>query len=177
MTPESFEAFVTCMRQKGAAAVFTADLRMRYLLGRCWRQSEPVMTWIMLNPSIADEQQNDPTVERCCRRARLHGYGGVIVVNIFAFITPYPWVMKEAHALGDDIIGPHNDAAIVHAARYAKKAVAAWGTDGALASRGTAVRALLASEGIPPYCLGTTKDGHPRRPLYVSYDTELEAFA
>lgn len=175
---EFFTSIRDHARQSGGAALFSDCKRFRYLLMRCWADSGPLMLWIMLNPSVANEFVNDATVERCCRRAQLLGYSGVIVVNLFAFITPYPWVMKEILAAGDlDIVGEANDAAIRQAAKAAEKVVVAWGTDGELGGRSTHVLKLLRELNVTPQCLGTTKDGHPRHPLYVPYSQELEAFA
>lgn len=154
--------------------VFSLDRRFRYLLTRRWSDVAPMLTWLMLNPSITDEDVNDPTVERCMRRASRQGYGGIYVVNLFAFITPYPWVMKEVLATGGDIVGPRNDEFILRAAKGAKDVITAWGTDGEIGGRGAAVRDLLRLAGITPQCLGLTRDGHPRHPLYVSYETEFE---
>ena len=48
----------------------------RYALTRVWDETAPKLLFIMLNPSTATELKNDPTIERCERRARALGYGG-----------------------------------------------------------------------------------------------------
>lgn len=156
----------------GGDAIFSECGQYRYSLFRTWAMGLPAITWVMLNPSRADQRDNDPTIERVCRRSRTMGFGAVNIVNLFAFRSPYPWVLKEL----DDPVGPANDTAIMVAARTAAKVVVAWGTDGALKERGAAVLLKLEAANIDLYCLGTTKDGFPRHPLYIPYSQDLEKF-
>lgn len=122
----------------------------------------------MLNPSVACEVFNDPTVERCERRARAGGYGGVTVVNIFALRSTDPKALYKAA----DPIGPWNDTAILDVARQAGRVVCAWGTHGALRGRGARVLAMLREAGVEPHALRVSKDGHPCHPLYLPYSLE-----
>jgi hypothetical protein len=119
----------------------------------------------MLNPSTADEFKNDPTVERCERRARALGFGAFRVTNIFAYRATDPKVMRAA----EDPVGPHNDAAILEACDWAASVVCAWGTHGAYLSRGEEVIDLLKRAGVRPLTLGLSKHGHPKHPLYIGY--------
>jgi hypothetical protein len=123
----------------------------------------------MLNPSTATEVQNDPTVERCERRARALGFGGFRVTNIFAWRDTDPRAMRAAA----DPVGPANDAAIAESCDWAGGAqdriIAAWGTHGAHLDRGRAVERLLRAQPRPLHHLGLTKDGHPKHPLYITY--------
>lgn len=122
----------------------------------------------MLNPSKADEIANDPTVERCERRARALGFGAFRVVNIFAWRDTDPFAMKKRRWP----VGPDNDAVLTDGADWADSILAAWGVHGAHRGRGTQVAAMLGATGKPLTHLGLTKDGHPRHPLYVSYATK-----
>ena len=146
----------------GNGAVFSADRKYRYVLWRTWSDAPPC-NFIMLNPSTADEVKNDPTVERCERRARAMGFGGLVVTNIFAFRSTDP----EALRFVDDPVGPDNDHEILEQARRSGMAIVAWGTHGSYRSRGMEVRRLLGS--LDLYCLGVTSQGYPRHPLYVPY--------
>ncbi len=139
--------------------------RYRYTLTRCWDETGPAALFVMLNPSTATEAQNDPTVERCERRARALGFGAFRVCNIFAFRATDPRVMRAA----PDPVGPDNDAAIAAAARWADRIICAWGTHGAHLNRGPGVEALLRATGQPLFHLGLSKHGHPRHPLYIGY--------
>ncbi len=163
---------ITRQHQKGDAAsvaVYSPCERYRYLLTREWG-SGPRALFVMLNPSTATEVQNDPTVERCERRARTLGFGAFRVCNIFAFRATDPKVMR-AEA---DPVGPLNDRAIADSAPWADRIVCAWGSHGAHLDRGPAVEALLRATGKPLHHLGLTRDGHPRHPLYVSYGQRPE---
>jgi hypothetical protein len=127
----------------------------------------------MLNPSKADHVENDPTVRRCIGFAEAWGYGGVDVVNIFALRSTDPLELY-GH---DDPIGPENDAAILSAAAGAARVVAAWGHHGALRHRGSDVLRLIERSGRTVECLGMTKDGYPRHPLYIRGSVEPVPYA
>lgn len=123
------------------------------------------MTFVMLNPSTADERRNDPTIARCQKRAALLGFGGLDVVNLFAFRATDPADLRNAA----EPIGPENDAAITDACHSADLVLAAWGVHGRHQDRDVHVLSLFASLGIPIHVLGLTRHGLPRHPLYVSY--------
>ena len=147
-----------------SVVTFSACEGYRYTLTRRWGAGPGVM-FLMLNPSTADEFKNDPTVERCERRARTLGYGAFRVCNIFAFRATDPKVMRATA----DPVGPHNDKAIIEGCAWANAVVAAWGTHGAHLGRGPQVQAMLVGAGVTPFALGLSKDGHPKHPLYISY--------
>ena len=124
-----------------------------------------MVNFIMLNPSKADEFSNDPTVERCERRARAMGFGSFCVTNIFAWRDTDPFAMRKAKRP----IGPANDETLLDAAAGADLVIAAWGVHGSHRQRGPAVHQLLTTNSFSLHHLGLTKDGHPRHPLYVPY--------
>lgn len=159
---------ITRHHQKDDAAS-TADYsdceNYRYALTRVWDDTAPRVTFIMLNPSKATEVQNDPTIERCERRARALGFGGFCAVNIFALRETDPHKMR-AHPTPE---GPDNDAAITHACLWADIIVAGWGAHGDHKGRGKVMRDVLRATGRDIHCLGVTKAGHPRHPLYIAY--------
>ncbi len=142
----------------------------RYSLTRIWDEKGRKVMFVMLNPSTADETRNDPTVERCERRARVLGYGGFRVTNIFAFRATDPKDMRRAR----DPNGPDNNDALLAGAIWADDIIAAWGVHGEHRDRGLEVAHLLQATGVPTYHLGLTKAGHPRHPLYVSYSQKPE---
>lgn len=161
--------------------VFSHDRVYRYRLSVKWSDA-PLLHWCMLNPSTADEIQNDPTVERCERRARRMGYGGIIVTNIFALRSTDPEALKMVRdPIGNtglhkfDIIQgstPFNDLHILHAAKESAMTICAWGNHGKFLDRGRHVRALLHQAGIKPYCLKVSGQGEPWHPLYVGYNVQ-----
>lgn len=126
----------------------------------------------MLNPSKATEVDNDPTVERCERRARALGFGAFQVTNIFAFRETNPKLMRQA----DDPVGPDNDQILREGVAWADVVIAAWGTHGAHLGRGTEVAQLLRRLDAPLHHLGLSIAGHPKHPLYISYSRQPEVW-
>jgi hypothetical protein len=162
--------------QKGDAAslaVYSDCERYRYLLTRVWEPGGHRALFVMLNPSTATEVQNDPTVERCERRARALGFGAFRVCNIFAWRATDPRDMRRA----PDPVGPANDAAIAESCLWAEDIVCAWGTHGAHLGRGPQVERLMRATGRPLHHLGLTREGHPRHPLYIGYDVRPMSWA
>lgn len=150
-------------------AVFSDCRLYRYRLERRW--GEGVLgAFLMLNPSTADEFQNDPTIRRCIGFAKREGWGGLVILNLFAFRATDPKDMERA----PDPIGPDNDEYLNAASfRVNGPLVAAWGAHKSAVDRGRYVAAFLR---WPMLCLGTTADGSPRHPLYVRADTPLVPF-
>lgn len=164
---------ITRTHQKGDAAstaVYSDCEAYRYTLTRIWGPDGRKALFVMLNPSTATEVQNDPTVERCERRARALGFGAFRVTNIFAYRATDPRVMRATA----DPVGPGNDAAIAESAPWADQIICAWGTHGAHLDRGPAVETLLRATGRPLFHLGLSKAGHPKHPLYISYSQQPE---
>jgi len=153
-----------------SVALFSDCERYRYVLTREWDPAGQKALFIMLNPSTADEIKNDPTVERCERRARALGFGAFRVCNIFAYRATDPKVMRAE----PDPNGPDNDQAIAESCAWADQVICAWGTHGAHMQRGAAVADLVRQSGVSPYHLGLSKDGHPKHPLYIAYAQQPE---
>lgn len=146
-------------------AVYSDCERYRYALTRIWDPSGTRALFIMLNPSTATEVQNDPTVERCERRARVLGFGSFRVTNIFAWRDTDPRKMRAA----SDPIGPENDATILKGCDWADQIICGWGSHGAHLGRGAEVEAILRGRNLALTSLGQTKDGQPKHPLYIAY--------
>ena len=150
-----------------ASATFDPTRAYRYHLDRTWDPVGPVVTFVMLNPSTADADVLDPTVRRCVGFARAWGYGSLQVVNLFALRATDPGDLLRA----PEPVGAANDRAVVDAATGADRVVVAWGVRGTHRDRASDVGALLVGHGVRIHALGTTKDGHPRHPLYLPRGT------
>lgn len=152
-----------------SAAIYSPCERYRYSLTREWAPEDGGrVLFVMLNPSTATELRNDPTVERCERRARALGYGAFRVCNIFAWRATDPREMRAAA----DPVGPQNDAALRDGCDWADRVICAWGAHGAHLGRGPRVEAMLRATGASLHHLGLTRDGHPRHPLYIAYSRQ-----
>jgi len=144
------------------SAEFSRCRTWRYTLVREWDDDLPRLLFILLNPSTADEEKDDPTNRRGIQYAIDWGYGACTFCNLFAFRTPYPKEMKAA----PDPVGPANDATIKWHYENADLVVAAWGADGSHRGRDRQVYGLLPDL----QCLGMTKAGHPKHILYLKSD-------
>lgn len=142
--------------------------KYRYRLERRWGEGNPC-TFIMLNPSTADAEQDDPTIRRCIGFAKREGYGALVVVNLFAYRATNPLELAKR----DDPIGPDNDLHLLVGASYLSTTIAAWGAHAMAMKRGVEVAHYLAQQAIGLKCLGVTKSGAPRHPLYVKSDAPL----
>ncbi len=150
-------------------AIFSPDRCYRYALWRRWDQNAPYALFIGLNPSTADEREDDPTIRRCKRFAADWGYGAVYMANLFALRATDPKNML----VHPEPVGIDNDVTLHDLARGAGVIVCAWGAHGGHMQRDQHVKGLLAAYELK--CLGVTKAGKPRHPLYIKADKPLEA--
>jgi len=150
-------------------AWFDPGRRYRYLLWRAWGDAGRFALFILLNPSTADQETNDPTVERCERRARALGFDGLLVANLFALRSTHPGILR----LDPAPMGPRNGAAISLAQQLAAQTICGWGAHGCCRRRG---QALCEELRRPLYHLGLTRDGQPRHPLYVPYSVRPQVW-
>lgn len=158
-----------------SAAVISECNSYRYLLTR--KIAQPIrwvkpMVFVMLNPSTADSRHDDPTIRRCMGFAKREGCTDLIVVNLFALRATDP---KELE-IHPDPVGPSNDLylgkALASAISTNGIVVAGWGANHLAWDR---ISPILKRFG-PIKCLGKTKEGQPRHPLYVRADVPLEDY-
>jgi hypothetical protein len=153
-------------------ATFDTTRRYRYRLIHDWTGSPERVAFIMLNPSTADERTLDPTIRRCIGFAKAWGFGGIDVVNLFAWRTTDPAALARVA----DPIGPRNDGMIAAALRQSAVAVAAWGCERIARHRSAAMERMAVELGVPLFCIGVTRRGDPRHPLYVAGATAARRF-
>ncbi|MBN9562787.1 MAG: DUF1643 domain-containing protein [Alphaproteobacteria bacterium] len=157
-----------------ASAVISTCGSYRYLLRRTWDQTLPSYVLGMLNPSTADAEVDDPTITRSVRRAASLGHGSLVVWNIYAFRATDPAKLRQAH----DPVGPDNArwirTALMECSSGGGTAVVGWGGNAVDTKTVAAACAVAVELGVNLLCLGITKDGHPRHPLYVSYEAVLQ---
>ncbi len=153
----------------GSGAVFEESRRYRYSLWRAWGPGRRVL-FIGLNPPTptADAEHDDPTIKRCRQFTQTWGYDGFFMGNLFAKVSTDP----HALLVFPDPVGPLNDQYLRSMSEASRLVVFAWGNFKAASIREKAVAGAFAGA----MCLGRTKDGHPRHPLYLRADTKLEAW-
>ena len=131
---------------------------------------ELALMWIGLNPSTADENQLDPTLRRIQFFTAKEGYNTFYMTNLFAYRATKPEDMK----VQADPVGADNDEWLVEIANKCKAVVFAWGVHGEFQDRQQHVEELL--KPFTKLCLGTTKAGCPKHPLYVRGSTPLRLY-
>ncbi len=139
-------------------ATFSDCRTYRYALWRLWDETKPYAMFIGLNPSTANETEDDPTIRRCINYASDWGYGGLCMTNLFAFRATVPKVMLSA----SDPVGAENDSWLQTLAQNAGVIVGAWGNDGGFRNRSSDVMGMLPEM----TCLKQNKTGEPAHPLY-----------
>ncbi len=154
-------------------AVLSEDGLYRYRLNRFLDpRTMSTVLFIMLNPSTADAENDDPTIRRCIGFAKRLGMGSLEVNNLYAFRATDPKDLFKAK----EPIGPDNHRHISDCVLEADIIIAAWGTHGKDAKVTSAVRDIVAKFEKKMFCLGKTKEGHPKHPLYLKSDQELIPF-
>ncbi len=149
-------------------AHFSDDEVYRYYLEWSWTDG-PLLTVCMLNPSTATHEILDPTIKGLIKRANMWGYAGISVVNLFAFRSPSPAIMRAA----SDPVGPDNDAVLIRVIvdlSESNPIVVAWGNHGRFRNRDQEVLKLL---GNKLQVFGLNANGTPKHPLYVSHSCQL----
>lgn len=151
-------------------AEFSKCGKYRWTLARIWDEAKPQIAFVGLNPSTASHDVDDPTIRRCIDFASRWGFGTYIMLNLFAYRSTDPAGLR----LVEDPVGACNDECIELVTRDVDCVVVAWGAHShpLLKSRAEHVLSLIPN----PKCLGTTKGGSPRHPLYVPGNTELVKF-
>jgi hypothetical protein len=156
-----------------STAAFSDCGRYRYLLERRWTDG-PICVFVGLNPSTATAGSDDATVRKCIALARSWGFSGLTMANLFAVRCRYPQILSTHQ----DPVGPENDRFLLPAIEQAHTVVAMWGNHG-LKSYGQSARRdqYILSLRDDWQCVGVTKHGAPRHPLYVASSSILVNFA
>lgn len=158
---------------KGAVLSPGAAPEYRFALWRQWDSVLPLLAIVMLNPSTADARTDDHTIARLVHYARQHGYGGFIVVNLFAFraTDPYALLMRGFRSC----IGPNNDDWIKSVCQD-RDVLVAWGV-GTYGGRVDEVYALIAPVALRILSLGRNKDGSPPHPARLPNGVKMVPWA
>ncbi len=147
-----------------SGATFSNCRKYRYKLWRIWDPNKPMVMFIGLNPSTANEDTDDPTIRRVMKFAKDWGYGGVYMMNLFAWVTPKPEELKKCeNPLGD------NNNMLEAVAAKSELIVCAWGAFKEAKERSMEVTKMF-PQGM---CLGINGDGSPKHPLYIAGNTRL----
>lgn len=151
-------------------ALFSNCRRYRYALWRIWTREKPQLFFVAQNPSTATEEKDDPTIRSCRRIAEFNEYGGFTMLNLFAYITPYPEEVSEC----ENPVG-ENDIYLIAFKKQIEETGSricfAWGN---LPYEFMHTRSKVVSEMFAEaFCLGTNKNGTPKHPLYIPANVKL----
>lgn len=149
-------------------ASFSECRRYRYSLWRIWEPEKPLCMFIGLNPSTANEASDDPTIRRVKNFAASWGFGGVYMMNLFAWVTAYPEELRRA----EDAVGGANDFQLKQVGKLCSEVVCAWGSFPEAVERAEIVKAMFPGA----KALVLNADGSPRHPLYVPKKVQLIPF-
>ena len=145
-------------------AEFSIDKKERYSLKREWDKSKNKILYIMLNPSFADDKDDDPTIRRLINFTKKFNYGGFLVGNIFTTITPNPKELDKSKGMSDK-----NFEELIKLINKVDQIVYAWGSS-------IEEPQLLKKLVLNPKCFGKNLNGTPKHPLYLPSQTKLINF-
>ena len=145
-------------------AEFSIDKKERYSLKREWDKSKNKILYIMLNPSFADDKDDDPTIRRLINFTKKFNSGGFLVGNIFTTITPNPKELDKSKGMSDK-----NFEELIKLINKVDQIVYAWGSS-------IEEPQLLKKLVLNPKCFGKNLNGTPKHPLYVPSQTKLINF-
>jgi len=148
------------------SACISPDNQYRYKLLRSWNENKPTIMFVMLNPSTADSEKDDPTIRRVINFTKSWGYGGVHVVNLYAFRSTDPKGLKHI----EDPIGQDNIFHIKTLIGLVEKVIYAWGNN-------EKEPKWLCELVHTPYCIGVSKKGIPKHPLYLKKELQPILYA
>lgn len=155
-------------------AVISACGKYRYRLDRCGAMGGTTLMFIMVNPSTADAEKDDPTIRKCIGFADRNGFARVLVGNLFAFRATDVNELRNER----DPIGPENDTHLHAMLRETDMVIAAWGSLSKLPEtlRRRWRDVVHLADRIPHQLkmIGACADGHPKHPLMVGYDSKIE---
>ena len=145
-------------------AEFSIDKKDRYSLNREWDESKNKILYIMLNPSLADDKNDDPTIRRLISFTKKFNYGGFLVGNIFTTITPNPKKIDRSKGISDK-----NFEKLLKLINKVDQIVYAWGNS-------IEEPQLLKELILSPKCFGKNLNGTPKHPLYLPSSSNLESY-
>ncbi len=145
-------------------AKFCNTKKNRYFLKREWDNSKGLLLYLMLNPSVADEKRDDPTIRRLISFTKKFNYGGFLVGNIFTTITPNPKEIDRSKGISDK-----NFKELFKLINKVDQIVYAWGNT-------VEEPQLLKELVLNPKCFGKNLNGTPKHPLYLPKNSKLIAY-
>lgn len=163
-----------------SSAIISECGKYRYRLTRIWDETLPKVIWLMLNPSTANGTEDDPTIRKCIGFAKRWGFGGIEVINCWAFRSSDPKQLYLQH----DPFGQRNWEHIDEVCSESNLLIAAWGCEAVvrklnkagLSAKDTLMQIMNRHCALGIDHLGISKTGNPYHPLMLSYDTPRQTY-
>lgn len=152
-----------------AGAEFSECRNYRYALWRIWDKSKPLVMFIGLNPSTANETDNDPTIKSVCRIAKSNGYGGVYMMNCFSLVSTDPKKLQEVYDCLHEREDIENMRWLLEVKRKCADVVFAWGNFDIVRQRAKSIIGYFKDAKV----LALNKNGSPKHPLYCKSDIKF----
>jgi hypothetical protein len=150
-----------------SGAEFSSCRQYRYKLWRIWDRSKPLIAFMGINPSTANETETDNTITRVIGIAKHNGYGGIYMINLFGLVSTDPdALLTHPNPVGE------NDKHIDDVQGIVYGIVCAWGAFKQAKVRAAEVYPRIGN----PLTLCVLKDGSPKHPLYCRKDSPLLPF-
>lgn len=146
------------------SAIISDDKKYRYSLSRIWDETKSKVLFIMLNPSTADDLDDDNTIRRCIAFAKDWGFGGILVSNLFAYRSTKPNILLKCV----DPIGNDNAIYINELSLECEITICAWGNGkivNKLLKKFDYYKPLINIKNL--HYLELCNDGTPKHPLYL----------
>lgn len=155
-------------------AIISDCKKYRYSLWRTWDETKPKVLFIMLNPSTADENIDDPTIRRCISFAKDWGYGSLVVGNLFALRATDPKELLNS----EDPMGCDNIVYLNKMYDECDLIVCAWGNSGIVNKICKKFKEYepLTNAPVDLSYIDLAKDGTPKHPLYLKKELKPKKF-
>ena len=152
-----------------SGASFSNDRQYRYALWRIWDRSKPLVMFIGLNPSTANETKADNTIHSVMRIARHNGYGGVYMLNCWPMVATNPKFLKW-----DELSDEWNAHTLRVLGSICQDVVFAWGNFKVVQKQGRDQELLNMFPSA--LCIGKNRNGSPKHPLFQKGTSKLKPF-
>lgn len=141
-------------------AIFSECGKYRYVLWRIWDKSLPKVMCIGLNPSTANANKNDNTINVLSSMLKQLGFGGFYMTNLFGWISSKPDDLLTVK----DPVG-ENDYYLEMVRIECEDTIVCWGSF----KQATDRIAQVVHRFPNAKCFGRNKNGTPFHPRAMSY--------
>lgn len=137
-------------------AIFSDCKMYRYALWRIWDEKNPIAMCIGLNPSTANEIDDDKTIQNLIHVLCSYDYGGYYMMNLFSMISAHPEDLRSCPNPIKD-----NDRYLKEISLKCDDVIFCWGNFKQAEYRAKKIIPMFPKA----LCFGKTASGKPMHPL------------